>query len=212
MAQGFVTPGERLGIEEEFATGENTYVENGILYSAVTGIMQAKDGALSVRPVGREIKKIGKEMLVLGSVVGDMKSVIFVKIDNINTDNKEYIASKDGKIVVRRPMEGGGRFHHGRDSRGPSMHGPAHEESRPERPCGIGDIIIANVQYNDKDSYALSLNSRETGVVYSHCSVCGGEMLPDSGSVLECKLCKHREMRKVSPLYNKPEEIKKLFE
>ena len=203
----FVMPGEKLGIEEEFATGENTYVENGILYSAVTGIKTAKDGALSVRPVGREVKTIGKDMMVLGSVVGDMKSVIFVKIDNINTDNKEYIATKDGKILIRRPMERGGHF----DRRG-GGHEMRHEP-KPERPCGIGDIIIANVQYNDKDSYALSLNSSESGVVYSHCSVCGGEMMPDSGMrVLECKVCKHREARKISALYNKPEEIKRLFE
>jgi exosome complex component CSL4 len=202
-------PGEKIGIEEEFATGENTYVENGILYSAVIGVKTAKDGTLSVRAVGREVKTIGKDMMVLGSVVGDMKSVIFVKIDNINTDNREYIATKDGKILVRRPMEGGGRFR-GRDG----GHDMRHEhEQKPERPCGIGDIIIANVQYNDKDSYALSLNSSESGVVYSHCNLCGGEMEPDrSGRVLECKLCKHREFRKISTLYNKPEEIKKLFE
>lgn len=202
----FVMPGEKLGIEEEFATGGNTYVENGVIYSAVTGIKTVKDGALSVSPVGREVKTIGKDMMVLGSVVGDMKSVIFVKIDNINTENKEYIATKDGKILIRRPMERGGHF----DRRGG---GHEQREQKPERPCGIGDIIIANVQYNDKDSYALSMNSSESGVVYSHCSVCGEEMEPDrSGRVLECKACKHREFRKISTLYNKPEEIKRLFE
>jgi exosome complex component CSL4 len=202
-----VVPGEKLGTEEEFAAGENTYVKNGVLFSTVTGVKSAKEGTLSVRSVAREVRTIGKGMTVLGSVVGDMKSVIFVKIDNINTDNREYVAIKDGKIVIPRDhghFQRHGGFEGRREQRAP--------EPKPERPCGIGDIIIANVQYNDKDSYALSMNSRESGVVYALCEECSNEMNFDSGrNVLRCRACGHVEARKISVLYNKPEEIKKLF-
>lgn len=208
-SEGIVVPGEKLGTEEEFAAGENTYVKNGVLYSTVTGVKTAKEGTLSVRSVTREVRTVGKGMTVLGSVVGDMKSVIFVKIDNINTDNKEYIAIKDGKIVIPRHMD---RGHFQRRGGYEDRHEQREREPKPDRPCGIGDIIIANVQYNDKDSYALSMNSRETGVVYALCDLCSNEMEFDAGrNALRCKACGHVEARKISVLYNKPEEIRKLF-
>ena len=107
-------------------------------------------------------------MLVIGVVTDDMKSVMFVKLDDINTERKDYLALKDGKIIgqaakFRRPRMGGrdNRFQLGENTK---------------KPCGIGDTILARVQYNDKDSYTLSLNGRETGVIYSKCEICGGEV------------------------------------
>jgi exosome complex component CSL4 len=210
MTNELIVPGEKLGIEEEFAAGENTYVKNGILYSLVTGVKTSKDGTLSVKSLGREVKIIDKGMTVLGSVVGDMKSVIFVKIDNINTANKEYVAIKDGKIVMPKPHDSRGHFdRHGPHDRRPERGGGGFE--KPQRPCGIGDIIIADVQYNDKDSYALSLNSVNSGVVYAKCGACGSDMALGRDNSLRCVKCERVEFKKVSPLYNKPEEIRKIF-
>ena len=149
-------------------------------------------------------------MRVLGSVVGDMKSVIFVKIDNINTENREFIAIKDGKIVMPKLHDRGHFQRHGGPYEG--RREPMRSEPKPMRPCGIGDIIIASVQYNDKDSYALSLEGGEDGVVYAKCEQCNGEMELERGGMLRCKACGHTEARKISALYNKPEAIKKLFE
>ena len=56
------------------------------------------------------------------------------------------------------------------------------------------------------------MNSRESGVVYALCEQCSSEMNFDSGrNELRCKACGHTEARKISVLYNKPDEIKKLF-
>ena len=78
------------------------------------------------------------------------------------------------------------------------------------KPCGVGDTILARVLYNDKDSYTLSLNGNETGIIYSKCGECGSDMLSEN-NMLVCKECGHSERRKISSLYNKPEDIKKLF-
>src|SRR5271154_7506180 len=153
----FVTPGEKIATEEEFTAGNNTYVEDGVIYSTVVGNVVSSEGAIGVANAGREIKIIGKNMLVIGTVTDDMKSVMFVKLDNINVKNRDYLALKDGKIVAPKPPRfgGGGRMGGGGGNRFSS-------EKRSEKPCGIGDTILATILYNDKDSYTLALNGNET--------------------------------------------------
>jgi exosome complex RNA-binding protein Csl4 len=201
----FVTPGEKVATEEEFAAGNNTYVEEGIIYSSVIGNVEKANGSVEVHPAGREIKIIDRDMLIIGTVTDDVKSVIFVKIDDINVGSKDFLALKDGKIIVDRPRPprfGGGGG--GRDNRF------SHE--KPMKSCGVGDTIIARVQYNDKDAYTLSLNGRETGVIYARCELCGTEGMKMEGSnLLVCADCGHKETRKISELYNRAEEIQKLF-
>lgn len=200
----FVTPGERIATEEEFTSGNNTYVENGVIYSAVIGNVVRGEGSVGVAASGREIKIIGRDMLVIGVVTDDMKSVMFVKLDDINTERKDYLALKDGKILAPRPPRFGGPRMGGGENRFSS-------EKKTEKPCGIGDTILARVLYNDKDSYTLSLNGRETGVIYSKCEVCGGEVDRKAESILECRECGHSAHKKISEFYNKAEEIKRLF-
>lgn len=202
----FVTPGEKVATEEEFAAGQNTFVEDGVIYSSIIGVVQKENGSVSVSAAGREIKIIDKNMLVLGIVTDDVKSVIFVKIDDINIDSKDYLALKDGKIIMDRPRPGGRFGGGGGGDRGDNRF---HRE-RPMKPCKVGDTILARVQYNDKDSYTLSLSGRETGVIYAKCEECGGN-LQRKENALSCEECGHNEQRKISDLYSKPEEIKKLF-
>lgn len=198
----FVTPGEKIATEEEFASGDNTFVEEGVIYSAVIGNVTKTDGIVGVATTGREIKIIGKDMLVIGTVTDDMKSVMFVELDDINIEKKDYLALKDGKIVAPRPP----RF--GPPDRGSNRFGGGEKQ---EKPCGIGDTILARVQYNDKDSYQLSFNGGETGVIYSKCDLCGGQMDQKDRNILACRECGHSARKKISDLYNKPEEIQKLF-
>lgn len=212
MNEMFVTPGEKIATEEEFTSGHNTFVENGVIYSTVIGQVVKSEGAVGVEPAGREIKIIGKDMLVIGVVTDDMKNVTFVKLDDINVERKDYLALKDGKIVAPKPRMG--RFGGGGDRMGGGMRDNnrfSHGGGKSEKPCGIGDTILARVQYNDKDSYTLSLQGRETGVIYAKCEKCGGELDQKGENILVCRECDHKENRKISEFYNKPQEIKKLF-
>lgn len=201
----FVTPGEKIATEEEFASGSNTYVENGVIYSAIVGSVAKSAGSVGITPLGREIKIIGKDMLVIGVVTDDMKNVMFVKLDDINIERKDYLALKDGKILAPRPRTPRFGTRMGHENRFSA------NKEREEKPCGVGDTILARVLYNDKDSYTLSLSGRETGVIYSNCTQCGGPMEHKGSGILACKECGHREHKKISELYNKPEEIRKLF-
>ncbi len=200
-----VVPGEKLAAEEEYLHGSNTYVENSNIYSMLLGRVVMKNGSIEVSPIGREIHEIDKGMTVIGSVTDYMKSVIFIKLDNIRSEGKEFLALKDGKIVLARPRRPDFRSHDRPQSYG---RGPREEEMKP---CKVGDTMIATVAYNDKDAYTLDIRNPETGVVHSNCELCGSEMRHDGAGVLECAVCKHRERRKVSVYYDKPEAIRKMF-
>jgi len=197
-----VLPGEKIATEEEFAGGENTYTENGIVYSSVIGTVRPNDKKVDVVPAGREVKTIDRNMLVIGTVTDMVRSVVFVSIDDISMDHKEFLALKDGKILLERPRP---RFGRERE------HGHMHSE-KPLRVCAVGDIVLAKVLYNDKDAYTLTLDCPECGVVHASCELCGGNLVyKKEDHALVCENCGHREQRKISVLYSKPEEIKKLF-
>ncbi len=200
MEEKLVLPGEKITTEEEFAGGANTYTEEGVVYSTVIGIPSVAEKKMSVVPLGRDVKTIDRNMLVIGTVTDMVKGIVFVKIDDINIDHKEYLALKDGKILLERPRP---RF-----GRGPQRR----EAQKPERVCSVGDTVLAKVLYNDKDAYTLTLDCQECGVVHATCELCGGELeYNKDANALVCKECGHREYRRVSALYEKPEEIRKLF-
>ncbi len=197
-----VFPGDRLSTEEEFLPARNVYVEDGIIYSAVFGKAIQQDGRMLVDGATRSIRKMKRGMFVLGKVVGVLKSVIFVEIENFSVGNDEYIAGKDGKVVLmssRPPMHRG-------------MH-ESHDRQRSEaKPAEMGDVILAKIIMEDKDIYTLSLRDNEAGVVYSTCENCGEKMqLDKDGNGLYCSACKRSAMRKVSTLYDKAKDIEELL-
>jgi exosome complex component CSL4 len=209
--QELVLPGERLATEEEFASSANTYIENGQIYSAIAGKVSIADGKISVHNQKKEIKKLRRNMLVLGTVTDDMRAVLFVKLDNVVAGGKEYMALKDGKILLPKERHGdrGGRGGFRGGDRRPQMH---QMPQQTPKPCGVGDVILARVLGEEDDTYALKLDEPETGVVYAICEICGGELEEShdrNGFV--CKSCKHVEYRKVSSLYKKPDEIERIL-
>ncbi|MGI0100103.1 MAG: hypothetical protein ACREBH_00030 [Candidatus Micrarchaeaceae archaeon] len=204
----FVVPGEKIATEEEFAAGSNTYIDNGVIYSSAIGRVLQDSGSVSVSAAGREIVLIGRDMLVIGVVTDDMKSVSFVKIDGMNIDRKDYLALKDGKILAPKP-----RMQHfgSRDMPSGRFENKFDGSRKSDKLCGVGDTILARVLYNDKDSYTLSLRDRETGVIYARCEDCAAAMEHSGEGLLTCTECGHREKRKVSELYGKTADIRKLF-
>lgn len=205
MEQQLVMPGEKVGVEEEFIPSENTYVDgDGIIRAAIVGSAVVREGKVSVINQKHDVKRIKRGMLVLGKVSDDLRSVMFVKLDNVKINGLEFLALKDGKIVnsARRPM-GGGRDFGSREMR----------EERTAKPCRVGDVIIARIIYEDPEIFTLGFNDPECGVIYAECEMCSEHLEPDQKmqAVLACPACKHREQRKISSLYSKPESIRKLF-
>jgi exosome complex RNA-binding protein Csl4 len=197
----FVTPGEQLATEEELTKESNIYAENGVLYAAAAGRASIKNGVVSVLPLKTK-RRMEPGMLVIGNVSDSLKSVVFVKIDKIEKEREEYVAGKDGKIIIRERREG---FRRGRN-----MY--SEPPAREERPCKKGDTVIALVEGENKDAYTLGFRDPNAGVVYSLCEVCGEPLVKgDRPGILACNRCRRIERRRVSQLYGDPEGIKKLF-
>ncbi len=204
--QTLVMPGDKIGVEEEFVVSDNAYVDNdGSIRSSIMGAVTIKDGRISVVNMKHDVRRFKRGMLVLGTVSDDLRSVMFVKLDNIHVNGVEYIALKDGKIVsasARRPM--GGRDFHSRDS------GPPPKKTRT---ASVGDVILAKIIYEDQEIFTLGIDENETGVVYAECELCSShlEVDKDSQGMLSCPKCMHKEERKISSMYGKHDEIRKLF-
>ena len=205
-SERLVMPGDRLGVEEEYTASDNTFVDesDGTIRSAIVGNVSIKEGKISVHSNVSEKKRYTRGMFVVGTVTDDVKAVMFVKLDKIEVKGVEWLAIKDGKIIMPRPMRGPPRGMRDRN-----------EEEKPQReeskPCSVGDVIIAKILYEDPEIYTLSLHEPETGVVLSNCELCDSPLTPMGPHMLECKACSHKADKKVSTLYGKPEAIKSLY-
>ncbi|MFI5412698.1 MAG: exosome complex RNA-binding protein Csl4 [Candidatus Micrarchaeales archaeon] len=198
-----VMPGDKIALEEELVPADNTFVDNdGSIRAAIMGNVSIKDGKISVINQKHNIRNFKRGMPVIGTVSDDLRAVMFVKLDNVKVNGIEFRALKDGKIVAstgRRP--GGDR---------------SFQRERPKqepKPCGVGDVILARIIYEDPEIFTLAMDDDESGVVYAECELCSKhlETIPSNFGTLSCPECKHRQQKKVSSLYAKPEEIRKLF-
>lgn len=193
--EDLVMPGDKLGIEEEFAPSFTTYAEDGNVYSANVGTPKVSNGKMEVKNDKKNILFIKKGMLVTGIVEVDLGSVMFVSLDNIEVEGKRYIASMEGKIIVEKKRG----FNKNSDS-----------YNRDFVQCSAGDVILARIIDDDGDYYTLDLRGIESGVVHSNCKSCGSDLNYEGDDKLTCPNCKAFEFKKVSNLYNKPETIKSM--
>lgn len=213
MDESFVMPGDKLGVEEEFVASDNTFVDDdGSIRSSIIGSVSKSDGKISVHNPQHEIERIKMGMTVVGTITDDLRTVMFVKIDNIKSKGKEFLATKDGKIVAPRdrgPPRGrdfGDRRGGEGDERRPTPQEPKSKQAN------VGDVVLATVLEEEQDTFLLGIRSREMGVVSSNCEMCDTHMdFDEKMMALVCPECKHKQVRKVSAFYNKPEAIKEFL-
>lgn len=199
-----VMPGEVLATEEEMAPSSGTFVEGGKIRSAVAGTPMREDSNVAVKCYGTEVGLFKRGMATTGLVTDDLRSVVFVRMNEMREDGSVYVALKSGKVVNPRPMsrfQGRGDRRGGRDS---------HE--RPQKPLKVGDFIAARIIAEDNDVYTLSINMPEFGVVYAECEFCSTPLEYDSSSdALKCGACGHTEHKKVSTLYGDAKGVEELL-
>lgn len=181
-------PGEALATEEEVIPSEGTFVEEGDIRAAVTGSPVRSDSKISVKSTGRSTRLFTGGMAVLGLVTDDLRSVVFVRISDLNTGDATYVALKSGKVVNPKAGMGRGR--------------PRRDEAEEARPLKVGDTILARIIAEDKDVYTLSVNMPEFGVVYAECELCGAPFDHDrENRALVCRACDRTVRKKLSSLY-----------
>ena len=178
----FVSPGERLGVIEEFIPDAGTYVKDGVIYSKVVGraLLDLLNKRVSVYSLVHEarVPKVGS--IVLGQVSNVQTQNAGVRIFKI--DKKQLSGFFTGVLhisdVQLRYVE--------------SMFNV----------CKPGDIIRAKVISEKNKVYHLSTKDKNLGVVYAFCSRCG-YMLELKRQGMHCPRCGKIEKRKTALDYGK---------
>lgn len=185
-----IIPGKYLSVIEEFESGKNTFVSDGDVRSTVIGtpVINMPDRILSVKQKNPPmIPKIGD--IVVGYIdmlFGNMISVRIVYI------NDKYSKSGFSAIASTRISSTGSNYASGWRERG----------YKGKLIFKVGDIIRGRVFSLLNSAIHITLEDKDSGVVYTICFSCGNEMIKVPGG-LKCNSCGNFEERKVSIDYGK---------
>lgn len=177
-----VTPGERLGVIEEFIPDAGTYVKDGIIYAKVVGhaLIDLMHKKVSVFPLGH------------GTKVPKVGSVVVGQVSNVQTQNAGVRISQ----VDKKQISG-------------FFNGVLHVSDVQMRfvdsmfdVCKPGDIMRAKVISEKNRTYHLGTQDKELGVMYAFCSNCG-HGLEQKRQGMECPRCGRVESRKTAIDYGK---------
>lgn len=186
-----VIPGIPLSVIEEFDPGKNTFVINGEVRSSVIGnpIANMTNRVLNVTQKNAPmIPKIGDIIIgYIDMLFGNMISVRIVYI------NDKYSHSGFSAIASTRISNPGG-----------SNYNPGwRERNKGKIIFKVGDIIRGRVFSLLNSSIHITLEDKDTGLVYTICFSCGNENLTKYPGGLKCSSCGNFEERKVSIDYGK---------
>ena len=181
----FVSPGDRLGVIEEFSPGPGTYVEQGTIYSKATGrtLIDLMNKQVSVYPVIRAAISPKTGSIIIGQVTQAQNQTASVRI--LKIDQKILTGPFTGVLHI-------------------SDASPVYMDSMYDV-CKAGDILRAKVVSETNRMYHLSTAvDRNLGVIFAFCSNCG-HMLQWRRSRMRCPNCSRMENRKVASDYGKGE-------
>lgn len=176
----FVTPGNLLGVIEEFTPGQGTYIENGRIYAKVSGrtLLDMQNKTVSVYPLARlvRIPQIGS--IITGQVSSIQNKTAHVRIFKIGKDLISGVFS--GLLYISDVSR--------------SYVDSLHDAFKP------GDIIRAKVISEKNRTFHLSTVDKHLGVLYAYCSQCG-EFLQQKRYKLHCSACGRIEKRRFAGDY-----------
>ena len=176
----FVVPGDSLGVIEEFTSGPGTYIENGVIHSKITGrtLLDMLNREVSVFPLVKSatFPKVGD--IVVG-VVSDVKSKN-AALEISHVGDKKISGNFKGMLHISGVSHG--------------------YVDNMFNICKAGDIMRARIISTENRSFFLGTTSRDLGVIYALCSICGHPLVPGNRG-LSCSNCGNVERRKVTPDY-----------
>jgi len=178
---GFVLPGEFVGTNEEFISGEQTFESGGNIYAAVTGNAKVERSkrTIMVKPEVNILNYINEGDIVIGRV-GSIKSMVaLVDVVHIKgRGEREIINLEPAAIHISNIKD-------------------TYVREISEELCPL-DIVKARVL--DVTNMRLTIADRELGVMKAFCSVCR-QPLKKNATGLHCLSCGNKESRKTSTEY-----------
>ncbi len=173
-----VIPGEFLSIEEELASANGTFTENGNVYSTVIGTRKDDNDkrTVAVQPA-TNVKLISKGDEITAIVQDIYEQIALIQFTP--TNGKQRIAYGNSYGYLRISELAGGYVEQFRDL------------------VKIGDILKARVaEVKDMGIY-ITIKDSDLGVIKAYCSHCRHELTMQQASpFMTCPKCKNRERRK----------------
>lgn len=178
----FVTPGDLVGVSEEYIAGDGTYVDRGDIYSLLVGIADINEEKNLVQVIPyKDIPIPGNGDIVIGRVTDLKEYIALVDVLRVKgKEDREIAKTCQGAIHISNIKE-------------EYVYGLEHE-------FGYQDIIKAKVI--DSESMRLSTSDDDLGVVKAACSKCRFA-LERKNHALTCPNCGNIEIRKISSDYGK---------
>jgi exosome complex component CSL4 len=175
-----VTPGERLGVIEEFIPDAGTYSKDGVIYSKIIGraLVDLLNKRVSVYPLANEPAVPKPGSVVMGQVGNAQSDNVLVRIFKVNEKTISGVFS--GILHISDVSD-------------------RYINSMTEV-CKPGDLIRAKVISEKNQIYHLSTSDRNLGVVYGFCGRCGNQ-LELRRREMHCPRCGNVEHRKIAPDY-----------
>lgn len=179
----FVTPGDRIGVIEEFIPGYGTYVVDGVIYASSIGYLNIdpKSRVAYIQPVSQKaiVPKVGDT--VVGHVWGVQAAMALIRIIKIE---KTFLSGFFTGVLHVSDVNV--RF--------------TKDILDAMKP---GDIVRAKVISEVNRTYHLSTKGQNLGVILALCSKCGGTLRLRSrrDRRLYCDVCGNVETRKLASDY-----------
>jgi len=173
----FVVPGDRLGVIEEFTPSQGTYVEQGKIYSKVSGrtLLDLQNRTVSIYPLVRGVKVPKTGSVISGQVSKLQNKTAIIRIFKIGKENLSGVFS--GLLYI-------------------SDISTSYVDSIYDA-CKPGDIIRAKVISEKNRIYHLSTIDKNLGVLYAFCSRCG-HLLQQKRYRMHCPNCGKIEKRQIA--------------
>jgi len=172
-----VTPGEKLGVIEQYLPGEGTYLSSsGAVISSFLGEALSKDRKIAVKPF-REVRyPLSPGDMVIAVIWSSERSQFMAKIVALFKPTEFLFKSPISAVIQKKSPE--------------------------NRAALPGDFVIAKVEsFTGGDIYLTMTGSTELGVISARCRKCNVK-LNRVGYTLVCNRCQQVYLdRKISDHY-----------
>ncbi len=179
-----VLTGEKLGVVEEFLPDkQSTFTKDGKIFASKTGMININDKERKIeisthQEKDRKVVKIGD--IVIGSILFLRQYSVGINFYTINKKihfNSSYFGNIHVSQISDRYVE------------------------KINDAFQITDIIRARVIEQDYNEYKLSTSSKNLGVIYADCVICGDPLKKIGHNKLKCDRCGNVESRKITDDY-----------
>lgn len=172
-----VFPGERLGVIEEFTPGNGTYVENGNIYSSITGqlLIDSAKREAHIRPKTRQPLIPREGDIVVGEVTNVQEKTLTLKIMQIG--------------AAQLSTSFTGIMHISDTSR-------SYVKTMSDA-FKAGDVVRAKVISTKNREFHLSTQNDKLGVIQAFCIHCGNPLTLQRNR-LRCTVCNSFDKRKLA--------------